>query len=374
MDAARELEKASTASAGVDNKTQSAILAKLSEAAELAFKNKLSTAAAKTIIGDIMEIAGQGSLINHTLRSWAEEWLREKAATTKATTSDFYRSTINEFVTRMKERADHPIESITTKEIREYRDNVRASGRVAKTCNHKLKAIRSLFGDAVKHTVIIHNPTSPIKTLDETDSVHREAFTQDEVSSLIQSATSDEWRGMIILGAFTGLRLTDIAQIKAENIDIKKGLLRITPMKTSRKGTVVEIPLHQDVLTFFKSYELPAFDGVPVFPHLSTRRTGGRNGLSALFKAIMEKSGVDSHLTRKTKDGAARDSSKRSFHSLRHTFTSWLANANVPEEIRMKMTGHTDTRTHQKYTHEDFSILKNAVDKLDGINSKKKKA
>jgi integrase len=33
--------------------------------------------------------------------------------------------------------------------------------------------------------------------------------------------------------------------------------------------------------------------------------------------------------------------SKRSFHALRHSFTSALANENVSSELRMKLTGHS---------------------------------
>jgi len=41
------------------------------------------------------------------------------------------------------------------------------------------------------------------------------------------------------------------------------------------------------------------------------------------------------------KDGKlGRNVSRLSFHSLRHTFNSAIANADVPLEIRQKLTGH----------------------------------
>jgi integrase len=108
----------------------------------------------------------------------------------------------------------------------------------------------------------------------------------------------------------------------------------------------VEIPLHPELIAFFAENPSSPFAGTPLFPSLAKDKSGGRNGLSAQFRAIMEAADISRNVTRRTEDGAARETAARSLHSLRHTFTSWLAKADVPEEVRQKMTGHTDSRTH----------------------------
>jgi site-specific recombinase XerD len=45
-----------------------------------------------------------------------------------------------------------------------------------------------------------------------------------------------------------------------------------------------------------------------------------------------------------------------------------LANANVAEEIRQKMTGHTESSTHQLYTHLELDTLRQGVDQIPGLN------
>ena len=50
-----------------------------------------------------------------------------------------------------------------------------------------------------------------------------------------------------------------------------------------------------------------------------------------------------------------RNVSALSFHSLRHSFTSAMANANVPAEIRQKLTGHADSKSHATYTHHELA-------------------
>lgn len=249
-------------------------------------------------------------------------------------------------------------------------DSRRKAGRAAKTCNQNLKALRSLFGDAVKIAALVHNPAAAIKILAETDSTPRQPFTLEEVARLIQFAPSTDWKGSILIGAFTGLRLVDACNLLSENLDLERGVINLTPRKTERKGTTVEIPLHPELLDFFAENPPPPFPATPLFPSLAIAKSGGRYGLSYQFRLIMEEAAVSRNVIRRSIDGAARDTAARSYHSLRHTFTSWLAKANVPEEVRQKMTGHTDSRTHQKYTHHELSSLREGVERIPSFNLK----
>jgi integrase len=369
---ARGFEKASRAESGADDETAAAILAKISEAGEMALKGRLNPAHGRRLIGEIMMLSGDSTGGNFTLREWVADWNKEKKESTKPNTALFYRSTTAQFLLFLREKADAPLDAITTKQVRDYRDSIRAAGRTARTANHKLKALRSLFGDAVKVAALLHNPAAPIKSLEETDSTPREPFTSAEVGKLADAAPSADWRGVILLGALTGLRLTDITRLTAGNLDLDRGAIKLTPRKTERKGTTVEIPLHPDLLEFFESHEIPPFAKSSLFPTLANVEAGHRSGLSNQFREIMEAARVDRGVARTKETGAARETAARSFHSLRHTFTSWLAKADVPEEVRMKMTGHTESKTHQKYTHQELSTLRDGVDKIPRLNQVKK--
>lgn len=83
------------------------------------------------------------------------------------------------------------------------------------------------------------------------------------------------------------------------------------------------------------------------------------SNVSTTFSNLMKKSGVprDSVLPGGSKV-------KRSFDSLRHTFTSVLANVGISAEIRMKLTGQKDSEVHAGYTHHDSKAMVNAVKKL----------
>lgn len=369
IDEARDLEKAARIKASSDSETSKAVFTKVQEAGELAIKGRLNPALGRRLIGEIMALSGDATNGNFTVREWVDDWIKEKEGSTKPGTVHFYRTTTDQFLKFLGEKADAPLDSITTKQVRDYRDSIRKAGRAAKTANHKLKGLRSLFGDAVKVAALLHNPAAPIKPLDETDSVPRLPFTNEQVSKLLAAAPSSDWKGVILMGALTGLRLTDITRITAGNLDFDRKVLNITPAKTSRKGTTLEIPLHNDILAFFKKHRLPPFPKSHVFPSLAKATSGSRSGLSKQFADIMDIAKIDRGKVRTAKNGAARTTASYSFHSLRHTFTTWLAKADVSEEVRMKMTGHTETKTHQKYTHHEIETLRKGVESLPSIKS-----
>ena len=78
----------------------------------------------------------------------------------------------------------------------------------------------------------------------------------------------------------------------------------------------------------------------------------------------MRKAGLD---LQAVKSAGVRQLSRRTFHALRHSFTSALANEGVSPELRMKLTGHKTEREHQKYTHHELEKLRAAVKKMPSL-------
>jgi integrase len=66
-----------------------------------------------------------------------------------------------------------------------------------------------------------------------------------------------------------------------------------------------------------------------------------------------------------------RKFSRRTFHSLRHSFNSVMANAGVSDEIRMKLTGHKSPKMNERYTHLQLAVLKKAVKSMPMFGAKK---
>ena len=148
-----------------------------------------------------------------------------------------------------------------------------------------------------------------------------------------------------------------------EHVNLAKGTLTYTQGKTSHK---VAVPLHPQLLAHLETLAGTDATDPHIMPGMANLKSGGRHGLSQTFKNIIRKAGVD---CQSVKGAGVRRQSLRTFHSLRHSFTSALANAGVSEELRMKLTGHKTRAVHRGYTHHELAILQAAVDKLPGLDT-----
>jgi integrase len=153
-------------------------------------------------------------------------------------------------------------------------------------------------------------------------------------------------------------------------VDLQAKRISLIPAKTKKKKREVRIPIQPDLLAYLLAAPV-AQDSptAPVFPTLAKKKPNGRGGLSEQFVALMAAAGVDrGKPSRQIEEGAERGAGRvtweRGFHSLRHTFTSWLRNAGVSEEDRMALTGHSTRDSHAIYSHADEAALRKAISKL----------
>ena len=82
------------------------------------------------------------------------------------------------------------------------------------------------------------------------------------------------------------------------------------------------------------------------------------------YKEIMDKAGFD---TLVVQGKGKRKFSKLSFHSLRHSFNSLLANEGIDQESRMKLVGQKSKAINTDYTHLDMPKLEDAMSKLPAL-------
>jgi integrase len=260
--------------------------------------------------------------------------------------------------------------------------------RTAKTVNHYAADVAAMFRHAMRDGLILSNPAAALARLPELDSTEREVFTVAEVGNLVKSAgnpvwqdpvflsTKEEndnrsarcadWQGMILMGFYAGARLGDCARLTWGNMNLAQKTLSFMPAKTERKRKRLEVPLHPRLVTWLKDRKAGA-DDAPIFPALFSCQIGGRHGLSSQFIAIMNAAKVDRRTTREGSKGKQRAQHARSFHALRHSLTSTLANLDVSEEIRRRIVGHDSAEVHSGYTHHERETLARAVEKIPSI-------
>lgn len=377
---ALEFERNAFTEAGAGEKGSQRILAILREAGDLAAQKRLTANLGRDFIRRLVEAStGEALPAEKTISGWFSEWLKQKSGTTKAATQARYKASMKAIIAYLgEEQAALPLDSLTIGKLREFRDKLKAEGRTAKTTNHYLKDVNSALLAAAKEGHIQRSPAENLEPLPEEDSTCREPFTFAEIAKLLAAAPSEDWRGVILLGTFGGMRLGDAAQITRGCIDLQDRVIRFKPQKTARKKearkAAIILPMHAELVRYFQGIDLPADLTAPVFTSLSRVSIAGNNGLSARFVRIMEDAGISRGQTRDHVEGkAGRSSHARSFHSTRHTFNSSMFNGGVSQELRMKIVGHADAKTNESYTHAELSALRKAVDAVPGLKLKKAK-
>jgi integrase len=324
----------------------------IERAENLAKNGTLTEQAAKKIIGEILERTTGEPLHNYKVCDWLGHWLEMKEQVRAGKTMKRYRQVIRDFIASLGSRANLGLAHITPKDVLTYRNSIIAAKKTARTANLSVKVVSAAFNAAVRQHLIDSNPATALETL-PVKTEERGTFTPTQVSKLIGAAEGD-WRGAILLGYYTGARLGDVANMQWGAIDWRNKLIRFTPSKTKKPVTV---PLHPQLeLELLKK---PGIGKTPVFPSLAGKGTGGKLGLSGRFTSIMETAGIKGKVTQQAKGGRAL--SNLSFHSLRHSFNSVMANAGVSQEVRQELTGHASAEMNKVYTHHQLESLRAAI-------------
>jgi integrase len=277
-----------------------------------------------------------------SFRRFSAAWLdriegQAKKGDITASTSNNCREAVKLFNLFVGTKADEPLHKLTTGILEAFQDHLSES-RKAATVNGHLSVIRRILESAVDKKLLDSNPAKPIKGRVKSDATQRTGFAVLEVRKLITAAPSKEWRGLITLAAHTGLRCGDLLSLTAENINGT-----FIEIQTSKTGAIVSIPLTPPCLAWVENRTGDFFPKLKLQKASTTSETFGR---------IMRDAGIPKVI--KTRTGAA----SRSFHSLRHTFASWLAEADVHSDVRQKLTGHTDAKTHARYSHHDEALVR----------------
>jgi integrase len=353
----------------------------LERAEGMAAQGTLTETRARELIGEVLERTSGDSLPFYTTEGWLRDWLRGKEVSKSKNTHLKYSHTIESFIKGVGGRARLNIAAITPKDIESFRDAQIASGKHPNTVRYLVKQLRIPFNAARRQGIITHNPAESVelpgkaKNEDGAEAT-RDVFAPKQVRALMNAAVirergkpvfdaGEEWRGAILYAYFTGARLQDVANVTWSAIELPAKTITYRAKKT---GKLVTIPIHPELENYLLELAAPDSGKAFVFPKLAGRGTGGRSGLSMTFSRIMARAHVAGEVMHKPKKGGrGRTVRTLTFHSLRHSFNSAMANAGVSQEVRMKLTGHVSAEMNKGYTHHELEPLRAAVRAIPSI-------
>jgi integrase len=348
-DAAGKQRRASTKT------TDRRLARRIAEQYEKASRGKRTLAQVQKILLQLSEELGGEP--QQSLRSFCADFLEEKKPSVSEASMRFYRTAISKLFEHLGQRSDRPISEVTERDLITLRNQL-AEYLNPQTVNHTFVGLKTMFKAAQRLKLIAENPAEHIARVREFDDPHQEKrrpFTVAELQAVL-SVTDPEWRSMILIGAYTGARLADIALLRWENVDLERNELRFVARKTG-KTTILPVvgALHEHIAS------LPSADNDRAFLHPRAAESVVRNNRSATlsieFGRILESAGLRPNHTA----GAKRRISPLSFHSLRHTLITAMKNAGVAQSTVAAFTGHGSQQITDLYTHADRLAMERAV-------------
>lgn len=338
----------------------------LEKAAREAKLGSLTEARTRALLGEILQGVSGQSLRVFSMREWFADFVKQKQKAKAEKTAARHEQMMNEFVEFLGVRADKNIAAITSTDIGAFRDKRRSRGLTAATVNLDVTVLSAAFNRALKQGHIPVNPCAGVEPLKE-DKAHRpkDTFTPEQVSAVL-SVADREWKGLILVAFYTGQRLGDCATLRWRNIDLIKKTMRF---ETGKTGDEIEVPMHAALEDYFLDLPTAKSNDEFLFQSLAKQAMRSVSPLSKQFRKLMKQAKIEQRLIRERKgeNTAARTVHALSFHSLRHSFSSILANAGVPEEVRMALTGHKSRDMHKRYTHHELERLREAAALLPRI-------
>ena len=292
-----------------------------------------------------------------TLQRWISEWMINKSLHIKESTLDSYKRHLKGLFKVMDDLAEKRLAYLTANDIERIQHRLiykaRENGTRNRSINYKMGLLKSSITDAYNKGKIHRNVGLAVKDLPEDDSLTKAPFTPEEINKLTQAAP-EEWKGVILFASKTGLRIKNLIELKWRDLDIPNKEITVIPVKQRRikKQKAQTYPITEEMMNYLN------FIGIKqkglVFPDVASMHETSR---PKKFDRIMRDAGVPKKVELPDKQIGVR-----SFHSLRHSFNTFLARGGISQEVRMQITGHASEEVNNIYTHLGADVIKRAIE------------
>ena len=256
------------------------------------------------------------------------------------------------------EEIDRP-ELVTQHHIRAFIAQRHRQGLSGKSLQRLLSAIRSFYKWMLREGLAEHNPATPVRA--PKSPRHLPAtLDADTIAQLldIPCNTPLAIRDKAIMELFysSGLRLSELATLRWEQIDLASGMVTVTGKGNRSRMVPVGRVAAEALREWRKAHaEFASFEE----PHVFVSQRGNPIATRTIQDRIRywaKHQGMPQHVYP---------------HLLRHSFASHMLESSSDLRAVQELLGHQDISTTQIYTHLDFQHLAKVYDKAHPRAKKK---
>ncbi|MBV8896350.1 MAG: site-specific tyrosine recombinase XerD, partial [Acidobacteriaceae bacterium] len=245
-----------------------------------------------------------------------------------------------------------PLQAVTLDILRSYLDELRGKNLANRSIARQVTTLRGFFGFLSEERELTNNPAELLAAPKFGNSLPKYLSSR-QVDDLLEAPEANARTGlrdhaMLDLLYATGLRVSELIQLRVSDLDESQGIVRVTGKGNKQRL----VPVGRDALRSVEDYrrsQRPQLLKGRVSPYLfitarGTRMT--RQGFWKLLRCHGKSAGVFRNL---------------SPHVLRHTFATHLLEGGADLRSVQTMLGHADIGTTQIYTHVMRSRLRHTV-------------
>lgn len=320
-----------------------------------------------------------------TLQDWFELWLFEfRVNDLKPSSFERYEGILRNYVEGTK-LGKSKLSELRAVDFQRYFNDLSANGTSPSTLATVKKFLTCCMNGAVEHEYIVKNYCSAAKLPKQEKRDKEEEdidfFTREEQEAFLKAIRGHKFELAFKLNLGTGLRLGELIALKWTDIDFINGTLSVNKAlkivalidkdrkrtttlleqspKTESSYRTVPVPsnIMKDLKTHLKDQDKFKKDNDTFIDndYLFCEKNGqpiDPKKLPCNFKSVLSKMGI-------------RD---MKYHSIRHSYTTRLFEANIPVKTVQKLLGHKDIATTMNiYTHVTDDIKTEAAESINKL-------
>lgn len=249
-----------------------------------------------------------------------------------------------ELLQLMRLLKDRPLHTLSASHIKSYMLWLLKEKKCSETKVHStLNALKFCFEQVLNQPKIfieIPRPKKPFQL--------PRVIAKEKVADVIFNTKNIKHRCMLMLAYSAGLRVSEIVNLKVENIDSKRMTIFIARAKGKKdRITVLSDRLLNELRTYYKEYKPKnyLFEGAGNKPY-SIR------SVQEVFSKAKREAGVRN---------------KGGIHTLRHSYATHLLESGTDIRFIQELLGHNSINTTLRYTHVSIRTIRNIKSPLDDL-------
>lgn len=270
-----------------------------------------------------------------------KKWMQSKRYS--ASTIETYTEALKTF---LKYQYQKPIEEISNQDIVDFNTGYILKKNLSSTYQNQVVNAIKLFFRQIENRIInvdlIHRPKRE-KRLPN-------VLSKEEVKAILEAHSNIKHKTMLSLIYSSGLRRSELLNLKPADIDSKRGIIVIRQSK-GKKDRIA--PLSKKILIMLRTYYREYKPKQWLFEGQTVNEPYSEKSLESVLKQALAKAKITKPV---------------SLHWLRHSYATHLLESGTDLRYIQELLGHNSSRTTEIYTHvstKNIQSIKSPFDDLD---------